>query len=132
MADRATLDRIIDVLPEKLKCLVMKNVHEQDNFLAVVKGIKGEAIAVTDEGVHMVKEDDRCSYFPFSAIAFVKVYRELRRGKLELILRGENSPEEALMMGYDADPSEHVVNFPFAKMPMFKKVGEMIKERIDL
>lgn len=132
MAAQDALDRIMDVLPENLKCLVMKEVHDQENFLAVVKGIKGEALAVTDQGVHMVKESDRCSYFPFDSIAFVKTYRELRRGKFELILRGEQSPNEALMMGYEADPSEHVINFPFAKMPMFKKVAEMIKSRIQV
>lgn len=131
MAAQDALDRIMDVLPENLKCLVMKEVHDRENFLAVVKGIKGEALAVTDHGVHMVKESDRCSYFPFDSIAFVKTYRELRRGKFELILRGERSPNEALMMGYDADPSEYVINFPFAKMPMFKKVAEMIKRRIQ-
>ena len=132
MATQDALDRIMDVLPENLKCLVMKEVHDQENFLAVVKGIKGEALAVTDQGVHMVKESDRCSYFPFDSIAFVKTYRELRRGKFELILRGEQSPNEALMMGYEADPSEHVINFPFAKMPMFKKVAEMIKSRTQV
>ena len=132
MAAQDALDRSMDVLPENLKCLVMKEVHDQENFLAVVKGIKGEALAVTDQGVHMVKESDRCSYFPFDSIAFVKTYRELRRGKFELILRGEQSPNEALMMGYEADPSEHVINFPFAKMPMFKKVAEMIKSRIQV
>ncbi len=120
------LDKIMDVLPEDLKCLVMKEVHNQENYLAVVQGIKGEAVAVTDEGVHIVKEADRCSFFPFSAIAFVKIYRELRRGKFELILRGEKSPEEGLMMGYEADPAEHVINFPFAKMVVFKKVKEII------
>ncbi|MEW5919702.1 MAG: hypothetical protein AB1796_01880 [Bacillota bacterium] len=130
MAAQDSLDRIIDVLPENLKCLVMKEVHDKENFLAVVKGIKGEALAVTDEGVHMVKESDRCSFFPFSAIASIKIYRELRRGKFELILRGGKRPEQGLMMGYEADPAEHVVNFPFAKMAMFKKVGEMIWERI--
>lgn len=130
MASRDAPDQMIDVLPENLKCLVMKEVHDKENFLAVMKGIKGEALALTDEGVHMVKESDRCSFFPFSEIAFVKIYRELRRGKFELILRGEQSPEAALMMGYEADPSEYVVNFPFSKMPMFKKVGEMVKNQI--
>lgn len=130
MADQNSQEKIIDVLPENLKCLVMKEVHETENYLAVAKGIKGEALAVTDKGVHMVKESDRCSFFPFSEIAFVKIYRELRRGKFELIMRGEQSPERGLMMGYDADPSEHVVNFPFAEMPKFKNVGEIIKKQI--
>lgn len=131
MAERESLDKIMDVLPENLKCLVKENVHDQENYLAVVKGIKGEALAVTDKGVHIVKEADRCSYFPFSAIASVKAYRELRRGKFELILRGDKRPEQALMMGYEEDPSEHVINFPFAKMPMFKKVIAMIREKIN-
>ena len=130
MAAREALNQIMDVLPENLKCLVRKELHEE-NYQAVVKGIKGEALAVTDKGVHMVKEAERCSFFPFSAIASVKIYRELRRGKFELVLKGEKRRERGLMMGYEADPAEHVINFPFAKMAMFKKVGEIIRERLE-
>jgi hypothetical protein len=127
------VDRIIDVLPENLRCLVMKGVQDEEHFLAAVEGIKGEALVVTDKGVHIIKDKDteQCSFFPFSGIAAIKIYRELRRGKFELFLRGEKRPEKALRMGYEADPSAHVVNFPFAKTAVFKKVEAMIRKYME-
>lgn len=131
MAAQDSSDRIIDVLPENLRCLAMKGVQDEEHFLAAVEGIKGEALVVTDRGVHKDKDTDQCSFFPFSGIAAIKIYRELRRGKFELFLRGEKRPEKALRMGYEADPSAHVVNFPFAKTVVFKKVEAMIRKYME-
>ena len=132
MAAQNRVDPIIDVLPENLRCLVMKGVQNEEHFLAAVEGIRGEALVVTDKGVHIVKdkETDQCGFFPFSAIAAIKIYRELRRGKFELFLRGERR-QKALRLGYEADPSAHVINFPFAKTGVFKKVEEIIRKYME-
>lgn len=133
MAAQDRVELIIDVLPENLRCLVMNGVQDEEHILATVEGIKGEALAVTDKGVHIVKdkETDQCGFFPFSDIAAIKIYRELRRGKFELFLRGEKRPVRALRLGYEADPSAHVVNFPFAKTGVFKQVEALIRKYMD-
>ncbi|RJX23177.1 MAG: hypothetical protein C4554_11510 [Dethiobacter sp.] len=81
MVDKKHMDIIIDYVPENIKKIIESNVDMSEDIKAVIKGIKGEALAITDKGVYIIQHSGDCYFYDYGRIKTFKLYRELRRGK---------------------------------------------------
>ncbi len=132
MPDKKALEAVIDIIPPKVKKIIDENVDAAEDIRAAVKGKRGEALVVTDRGVHVIKASGEHHFFDYGSIESVSIARVFRRGRFELGIRGmEKAAPPAAEGDFAADPAGNVVNFPFSKMAMFKKAEKMIRSVIE-
>ncbi|RQD77546.1 MAG: hypothetical protein D5R97_02095 [Candidatus Syntrophonatronum acetioxidans] len=132
MSDKSCLEIVVDFLPEKMRRIIDENVETDEDIKAVVKGIKGEAVAVTDKGVHIIKEEKEHYLFPYDKINRVRVSRANRVGRFELFVEEQDEynvkkdPHDSSY--YGPDKSKNVVNFPYSKFPMFQVAKRYVRK----
>lgn len=133
MVDKNELGTVIDFLPRGIMKLIQERIDPGEDIKAAVKGKKEEALVVTDKGVHIFKASGVHHFFLYGEIDSVRISRVYRRGKLELMLRDmgryDNAKEHEI---FEADSSGNAINFPFAKMAMFKQAEKIISSRLGL
>ncbi|GEM_PF-2037085 len=131
MSDKSCLETVVDFLPEKMRKIIDENVNPDEDIKAVVKGIKGEAVAVTDQGVHIIKEEREHYLFPYDKINRIRVSRANRVGRFELFVEDENKykvEKDSDDCSYGPDKSKNVVNFPYSKFPMFQVAKRYVRK----
>lgn len=121
---------VIDYIPDHTRETINKNIGTSEDIKALVKGMKSEALVVTDQGVHIAKRRDKCTFFSYDRILPGKtIFRVYRRGRFELPVEGKERarmPDEHREPDFGPDPADNVVNFPWSKIALFKKVDEII------
>ncbi|RQD77203.1 MAG: hypothetical protein D5R97_02920 [Candidatus Syntrophonatronum acetioxidans] len=120
---------VFDFIPKKIGEVIDENITFSEDIKAVVKGMKGEALVVTDEGVYTVKKGN-CHFFPYDKILPGKyIARVYRRGRFEIptVDRGRvKLPDQLTDPDFGPDPAPNVINFPWSKVPLFRKAEEII------
>jgi len=126
---------VFDIIPEKIRRIIDKNVGISEDIRAVVKGMKDETLVITDNGVYIIKKE-KCNFFPYEEIMDEKyLYRVYRRGRFEIPLKGKGKvrlPDESTEPDFGPDPAPNVVNFPWSKFEMFEKAEEILSINKEL
>lgn len=125
---------VIDVLPKKMREAIDENIRVSEDIKVAIKGINTEAVVVTDEGVYIIKDKTECNYHPYNLIESAKTSRKFRRGRFELFVEGLEEEEASGTEGmeFGPDPAKNVVNFPWSKVPQFKKAVKAIQTQKEL
>lgn len=122
---------IIDYIPTNTREIIDVNVRMHEDIKAALKGVKGEALVVTDGGVYVIKEGRECHYYPYKNITGSKVSRKYRRGRFEVFLEGIDMEDDKGdgdgQQLFGPDPAKNVVNFPWSKVALYRQADKIIK-----
>ncbi len=126
---------VFDYIPKRIGDVIDENIEVDEDIKAVVKGMKGEALVVTNEGVYTVKRGD-CHFFPYDKIVPGRnISRVYRRGRFEIptVEKGKvRLPDQSKEPDFGPDPAPNVINFPWSKVVLFRKAEEILSINKEL
>lgn len=126
---------VFDYIPKKIGEVIDENIKISEDIKAAVKGMKGEALVITDEGVYTVKKGN-CHFIPYDKIIPSRnISRVYRRGRFEIptVDKGKvRLPDQSKEPDFGPDPAPNVINFPWSKVLLFRKAEEILSINKEL